>query len=96
MQFTSESVTEGVMERTFNLIVNDESVPGVIWASSGSSESHPVLLMGHGGSQHKKHAAIAHRAHRYVSEFGFVVVAIDAQGTVNGRHRNRQRNLLPC
>jgi dienelactone hydrolase len=80
MQFTSELVTDDVIERTFNLNVNDESVPGVIWAPGDSSESHPVLLMGHGGSQHKKYAGLVNRAHRYVREFGFVVIAIDAPG----------------
>ena len=38
------------------------------------------MLMGHGGSQHKKFAGIVSRAHKYVSDFGFVVVAIDAPG----------------
>jgi pimeloyl-ACP methyl ester carboxylesterase len=80
MQFTSEAVIEDVMERTFNLAVNDESVPGVMWTPGDLSERHPVLLMGHGGSQHKKYPPLVNRAHRYVTEFGFVVVAIDAPG----------------
>jgi len=80
MQFTSELVTDGVIERTFNLNVNGESVPGVIWTPSDSSKNHPVVLMGHGGSQHKKFPPLVNRAHKYVREFGFAVVAIDAPG----------------
>ncbi len=80
MQFTSELVTDGVIERTFNLNVNGEPVPGVVWTPSNSSEIHPVVLMGHGGSQHKKFAGLVNRAHKYARDFGFAVVAIDAPG----------------
>ena len=80
MQITAELVNDGVRERTFNLTVNDESVPGVIWIPGVSSENHPLVLMGHGGSQHKKFAGLVDRAHKYVRDFGFAVVAIDAPG----------------
>lgn len=36
--------------------------------------------MGHGGSQHKKFVGIVNRAHKYVRDLGFAVVAIDAPG----------------
>jgi dienelactone hydrolase len=80
MQFTSELVTDGLVERTFNITVNGDSVPGVIWTPENPSKDHPILLMGHGGSQHKKFAGVVSRAHRYVRDFGFVVAAIDAPG----------------
>ena len=80
MQFTPELVTDGVIERLFNLNVSGESVPGVIWTPSNSSESSSLVLMGHGGSQHKKFAGLVNRAHKYVRDFGFAVVAIDAPG----------------
>jgi dienelactone hydrolase len=80
MQFTSELVTDGLVERTFNINVNGDSVPGVIWTPENPSKDHPILLMGHGGSQHKKFVGVVNRAHRYVRDFGFVVVAIDAPG----------------
>ncbi|MGI0012862.1 MAG: alpha/beta hydrolase [Nitrososphaera sp.] len=80
MQFTSELVTDDVVERLFNLSVNGERIPGVIWTLSDSSESHPLVLIGHGGSQHKKFASLVSRVHKYVRDFGFAVVAIDAPG----------------
>jgi dienelactone hydrolase len=80
MQFTSELVTDGLVERTFNININGDSVPGVIWAPENPTKDHPILLMGHGGSQHKKFVGVVSRAHRYVKELGFVVVAIDAPG----------------
>ncbi len=80
MQFTSELVADGIVERTFNLNVNGDSVPGVIWTPENPSKDHPILLMGHGGSQHKKFVGVVHRAHRYVRNFGFIAVAIDAPG----------------
>jgi dienelactone hydrolase len=80
MQFTSELVTDGLVERTFNLKVNNDSIPGVIWTPENPSKNHPILLMGHGGSQHKKFVGVISRAHRYVKNLGFVVAAIDAPG----------------
>jgi dienelactone hydrolase len=80
MQFTSQLVSDGVMERTFKLDINGESVPGVIWTPADTSECRPIILMGHGGSQHKKFVGVVSRAQRYVKEFGFTVVAIDAPG----------------
>ena len=80
MHFTSEVATEGVIERTFDLDVAGERVPGVIWSPSDTSERSPLVLMGHGGSQHKKFVGIVSRAHKYVLDFGFAVVAIDAPG----------------
>jgi dienelactone hydrolase len=68
------------MERLFELKVGGERVPGVIWAPTGATESRPLVLMGHGGSQHKKFASLINRAHTYVATLGFAVVAIDAPG----------------
>jgi len=80
MQFISETVNDGVLERLFELDVNGERVPGVIWTAANSSAGQPVLLMGHGGSQHKKAAGLLGHARKYVSDSGFAVVAIDAPG----------------
>jgi dienelactone hydrolase len=80
MQFTSESFIDSIVERTFNININDNSVPGVIWTPENSSKDQPILLMGHGGSHHKKFVGVVSRAHRYVKNLGFVVIAIDAPG----------------
>ena len=80
MQFTSESITDDVIERTFNVSVKGESVPGVIWTPTDLSKGYPVVLMGHGGGHHKKIAYLVDLAHKYVRKLGFAVVAIDAPG----------------
>ena len=80
MQIISETVFEGIRERLFSVDVNGEVVPGVVWTPGEAAASHPLVLMGHGGSQHKKFASLANRAHKYVREFGFAVAAIDAPG----------------
>jgi pimeloyl-ACP methyl ester carboxylesterase len=78
MYFISEVATEGVLERLFELTLGGEHVPGVIWAPTDASAGRPLVLMGHGGSQHKKFPSLVSRAHKYVTELGFAVVAIDA------------------
>ena len=62
MQFTSELVTDNFIERTFTIEINNNSIPGVIWTPLNPSKDHPILLMGHGGSQHKKFVGIVSRA----------------------------------
>lgn len=45
----------------------------------------PLLLMGHGGSQHKQSPEMLRRAARFVQMFGWAVAAID--GPVHGERR---------
>jgi pimeloyl-ACP methyl ester carboxylesterase len=80
MHFTAETVTNGVVERLFELEVAGERVPGVLWTPEPDSAPRPLVLMGHGGSQHKRVDTLLARARRYVSKLGFVVAAIDAPG----------------
>ena len=74
--FTAETSSNGVVERDF--IVGE--VPGVLWSPVSGSDHAPVVLMGHGGSLHKKTPALMARAHDTVTTWGFTVVAIDAPG----------------
>jgi len=69
---------EGVTERLFELEVNGERVPGVLWSPAGATAISPLILMGHGGSWHKKAPTLVARAYRYVTANGFAVAAIDA------------------
>jgi pimeloyl-ACP methyl ester carboxylesterase len=78
MQITSETATDGVMERLFDLDVAGERVPGVLWSPPNATGSRPLLLLGHGGSLHKKFPRLVAQAHSYVTKLGFAVVAIDA------------------
>jgi dienelactone hydrolase len=80
MTFTDERSEDGVTRREFSLSVNGERVPGVVWAPEGARGRRPLVLMGHGGGQHKKFTSLAQRATRYVKALGYAVAAIDAPG----------------
>lgn len=76
MRFTSisETSTDGVTEQLFTI----GEVPGVLWTPQHATGPRPLILMGHGGGQHKKAPGISARAGRFVAEGGFAVAAIDA------------------
>jgi dienelactone hydrolase len=78
--FTRERTENGVTERLFDLTVAGERVPAVIWAPENVRGERPLILMGHGGSQHKKIGTIAARARQYAQRLGYATLAIDAPG----------------
>lgn len=80
MNFTQERTEDGVTRRSFELVVAGETVPAVIWAPEGARGPRPLVLMGHGGSQHKKTPTLSARARQYAQKFGYAVLAIDAPG----------------
>ncbi len=80
MNFTHETTAGGVQERLFELEVGGQRVPGSIWSPVDAPRGRPIVLMGHGGGQHKRFPGIAMRAHKYASALRFLVVAIDAPG----------------
>jgi dienelactone hydrolase len=76
MLFTSETTANGVSERHFTL----DDIPGVLWSPADETGNGPLVLLGHGGGQHKKAPGMLARAQRFVTARGFAVVAIDAPG----------------
>ncbi|AQW54865.1 dienelactone hydrolase family protein [Streptomyces violaceusniger] len=76
MRFISETSSDGVREQLFTL----GEIPGVLWTPEGAAGTRPLILMGHGGGQHKKAPDVLARARRYVAECGFAVVAVDVPG----------------
>ncbi|WP_371774330.1 dienelactone hydrolase family protein [Streptomyces sp. NBC_01438] len=73
MRFISETSSDGVCEQLFTL----RDIPGVLWTPEGAVATRPLVLMGHGGGQHKKAPDVLVRARRFVTERGFAVVAVD-------------------
>jgi dienelactone hydrolase len=73
MRVISETSSGGVCEQLFTL----DEVPGVLWTPEGAAGRRPLILMGHGGGQHKKAPGIVARARRFVTECGFAVAAAD-------------------
>ena len=80
MEFTKEKVIDGVIERLFDLEVNGERVPCVVWVQEDMVGPRPLVLFGHGGSQHKRINTIRARAIGYARKFGYACAAIDAPG----------------
>jgi dienelactone hydrolase len=78
MSFTSLASSDGVTEQLFTLSFTFGEIPGVLWTPDGAAGSRPLILMGHGGGQHKKAPGIVARARRFAAECGFAVVAVDA------------------
>lgn len=77
MRILAEAVADGVREQRF--AVGD--VPGVLWTPAAGEGHRPLVLIGHGGGQHKKEWGVLSRAIPYVATCGFAVAAIDAPGT---------------
>jgi len=81
MHFTSETITDGVSERLFTL----GDIPGVLWSPAETAQAapgrRPLVLLAHGGGQHKKAPAMQGRARRLVTSWGFAAAAIDAPGS---------------
>jgi dienelactone hydrolase len=73
MRFISETSSDGVTEQLFTL----GEIPGVLWTPEADRGNRPLILMGHGGGQHKKAPRILARARRFAAEGGFAVAAID-------------------
>ncbi|MEV4250758.1 alpha/beta hydrolase [Streptosporangium canum] len=80
MRFTSQASSDGVTEQLFTLPFTSGEIPGVLWTPDGATGARPLILMGHGGGQHKKAPGIVARARRSAAECGFAVVAVDAPG----------------
>jgi hypothetical protein len=76
MRFTSETSSGGVLEQLFSL----GEIPGVLWTAEGPAGTRPLILMGHGGGQHKKAPDIVAHARRFVAECGFAAAAVDVPG----------------
>jgi hypothetical protein len=84
MHFTSETSSNGVIERNFVL----DEITGVLWSPTSGTAGAPLLLAGHSGGMHKKAPGLIASALHSVTTYGFTVAAIDAPG-----HGDRPRNL---
>jgi dienelactone hydrolase len=80
MDLIDEICEKGVIERRFDLVVNDEIVPGIHWLPAGITAPHPTILIGHGGTQHKRVPNVLGLARKLVRHGGYGVVALDAPG----------------
>lgn len=81
MDFIGEPlVGRGVVERRFDLKCDDRVVPGIVWTPEGATGTRPLVLVGHGGSGHKRMDYVLSLARRFVRHLSVAVAAIDGPG----------------
>ena len=74
-----------MVNREFDVSIDERQVPVALWTPAEITTRRPLLLVGHGGSQHKTHPGIVDLASRFVRNHGFAVAAID--GPIHGARR---------
>src|SRR5579875_1094889 len=80
VEILTEKAEMGVVEQRFDLTVAGEVVPGIRWWPEGAGGPRPTILIGHGGTQHKRVPNVLGLARRFVRHLGYSAVAIDAPG----------------
>lgn len=80
LQWTGEQTAYGgVVERSFTVARGPAPIPGVLWTPSYAGHSPlPLVLLGHGGSGHKRHDRIVGLARWFAESSGLAAVAVDA------------------
>lgn len=73
---------DGVCERGFTVERNGHVIPGVLWHPSEPSGPWPLVLMGHGGSGHKRNERMLMLGRTFSIDYGWCAAAID--GPVHG------------
>lgn len=83
LHWTDDAVSaEGVCERGFTIERDGQAIPGVLWQPAVQKESRPLVLMGHGGSAHKKSERMVMLGQMFAGGHGWSAAAID--GPVHG------------
>jgi dienelactone hydrolase len=76
--WTEDAVSVGgVAERGFTVKRNGHSIPGVLWYPAERSGRRPLVLMGHGGSAHKRNDRMVMLGRLFAADYGWCAAAID-------------------
>ena len=67
----------GVCERGFAVERNGVVIPGVLWHPAAPSGSRPLVLLGHGGSGHKRNERMVMLGRMLAGDYGWYAAAID-------------------
>jgi hypothetical protein len=92
MDWQSELSEQGVTERGFTLAVGEETVPGIVWTPA-ERPVRATVLIGHGGTQHKRTPGVLSLARRLARHLDYASVAIDAPGHGDRREGPEERVL---
>ncbi len=74
-----------MLAHKFAVEVSGRRVPAVLWTPAQRRQRWPLVLIGHGGSQHKTYPGVVDLAARFVERHGFAAAAID--GPIHGARR---------
>src|SRR6266851_6833962 len=77
MKILTETTEKGVTERRFDIEANGRVVPAMLWSQERAAGPRPVILLGHGGTQHKRAENILALARRLVRHLHYAAVSID-------------------
>ena len=81
--WTAAAVRDGnVCEREFGVERAGHTIPGIAWQPASSSGPSALVLMGHGGSGHKRSAKMQRMGRIFAGDYGWWAAAID--GPVHG------------
>src|SRR5579863_8066985 len=77
-RWAGEPVTDGgVIEQPFQLDRASGVVPGVLWRPADRGSRRPLVLLGHGGSGHKRADRMLSLARYFCAQAGIAALAID-------------------
>ena len=71
------AVEEGSVERPFEVDRDGQMVPGIFWRPERMEGQQPLVLMGHGGSGHKRHERMLMLGQKFSRDFGWCAASID-------------------
>jgi len=66
------------MQSLHEQLLRVDDVPCVLWSPGDTDATRPLVLLGHGGGQHKKAPSMVALGRRLVTENGYAVVVPDA------------------
>ncbi|HEY6472043.1 MAG TPA: hypothetical protein VIY26_04060, partial [Acidimicrobiales bacterium] len=72
MEIVQEVCERGVVERRVGLEVEGgEIVPGIVWLPEAATGPRPTVILGHGGTVHKRAPEVLGLARRLVRHRGY-------------------------